>query len=54
MPEQLPVQKPRLPAIKRDAIPAPELPLFIAKKKFEMAKTEEEKEAALGEYGKLM
>jgi len=53
LPIQLPVQKPRLPAVPFDAIPAPDVPLDIAKKNFEMAETEEEREAALREYGKL-
>jgi len=53
LPVQLPVQKPRLPAVPFDAIPAPDVPLHIAKKNFELAESEEEKEAALREYGKL-
>ena len=44
LPVQLPVQKPRLPAVPFDAIPAPDVPLHIAKKNFELAETEEEKE----------
>ena len=53
LPVQLPVQKPKLPAVPFDAIPAPDVPLHIAKKNFELAESEEEKEAALREYGKL-
>ena len=43
-----------LPAVPFDAIPAPDVPLHIAKKNFEFAETEEEKESALREYGKIM
>ena len=43
-----------LPAVPFDAIPAPDVPLHMAKKNFEFAKSEEEREVALREYGKLM
>lgn len=43
-----------LPAVPFDAIPAPDVPLHMAKKNFEFAKSEEEREVALREYGKLI
>jgi len=43
-----------LPAVPFDAVPAPDVPLHVAKKNFEFAHTEEEKEIALREYGKII
>merc|ERR1712002_611419 len=52
-PGQLPARKPILPSVPFDAVPAPDVPLHIARKNFEFAETEEEKERALREYGKI-
>merc|ERR1712198_337970 len=52
-PGQLPARKPILPAVPFDAVPAPDVPLHIARKNFELAQSDEEKEAALKEFGKL-
>jgi len=52
-PGHLPARKPSLPAVPFDAVPAPDVPLHIARKNFEFATTDAEKEAALKEFGKL-
>jgi len=52
-PAKLPAIKPASPSAQFDAIPAPDVPLHIARKNFELAETEEEKERALREYGKI-
>lgn len=53
-PSKLPAVKSPLPAVPFDAVPAPDVPLHIAKKNFEFAQTEEEKETSLREYGKIV
>jgi len=53
IPAKLPAVRPALPAVPFDAVPAPDVPLHIARKKFERAVDEKEKEEALTEYGKI-
>merc|ERR1711962_1673440 len=53
IPAKLPAVRPALPAVPFDAVPAPNVPLHIARKKFERAVDEKEKEEALTEYGKI-
>jgi len=53
-PVQLPAVRSGLPAVPFDAVPAPDVPLHIAKKNFEFAETEEERESALRDYGKII
>merc|ERR1712168_825304 len=45
--------KPASTSVAFDAVPAPDVPLHIARKNFELAKTEEEKEKALRQFGKI-